>query len=152
MSFGFGIGDFVTLLTLTVSLYRSFKNAPDKFDKIGRLQGLSAEPESTRGQELSTIRGNLVDTVKDLEDLHKKYQKMGQLSWSRFKAGQEDLSAMGDRLTAHVSALNAFMGSLAIASLGRMEPMLQRIHDLIDEQAKGNVAIAESVLDAAEDQ
>ena len=51
-----------------------------------------------------------------------------------------------------ISVLNAFMGSLAAAALGRMEPMLKRIHDILDEQVKRSMTIAESVLGASEDQ
>jgi hypothetical protein len=41
MSFGFSVGDFIILSTLTISLYRSFKNAPGEFSEIsGQLQSL----------------------------------------------------------------------------------------------------------------
>jgi ankyrin repeat protein len=169
MSFGFGIGDFVTLSTLTVSLYRSFKCAPDEFSEISRqLQSLhiaiaelsdQAQQENSllkrnganRSQELFTIRENLLKTLKELEDLHKRYQQMGRISWSRFQLGQESLTAIREKLTMQISALNAFIGSLAIAALGRMEPMIQRIHDLLDERARGSAAAAQSVLSAASD-
>ena len=58
---------------------------------------------------------------------------------------------MRSKLTVQISALNAFMGGLAVASPGRMEPMIRRIHDLLDEQVKMNMAVAESVLSASGD-
>lgn len=98
MSFGFSVGDFVALSTLTISLYRSFKNTPGEFSEISQqLQSLhiviadltdQAQQENsplngngaTRGQELFAIRSNLLETMTELEDLHRRYQKMGRIS------------------------------------------------------------------------
>lgn len=58
---------------------------------------------------------------------------------------------MRGNLTVQISALNTFIGSLAILALGRMEPMLQKIYGLLDERAKGSVVAAQSVLSVASD-
>jgi len=65
---------------------------------------------------------------------------MGRLSWSRFQLGQENLGAMREKLTLHVGALTAFMGSLSFKALGRMEPMLENIWRLLNERARGQDA------------
>ena len=54
MSFGFGLGDFVTLSALTVSLYRSFKNAPGEFHEVSRQL-----------QSLHIVIADLTDQAKD---------------------------------------------------------------------------------------
>lgn len=36
MSFGYGVGDFLSLAALTLKLYKSFKGAPREFDEISR--------------------------------------------------------------------------------------------------------------------
>ena len=166
MSFGFGVGDFVTVSSLTIVLYKAFKNAPIEFVEIShQLQSLhiviaelkeQAEEEQSplnqngarRQRELFEIRDNLLETMKELQDLHKRYERMGRISWSRFQLGQENLAAIRSKLTLRISALNAFMGSLTLGALGRMEPMLQRIHQLLDERARGSIAAAQSVLSA----
>jgi hypothetical protein len=66
--------------------------------------------------------------MKELQDLYKRYERMGRISWSRFQLGQENLAEIRGKLTVQISALNSFMGSLTLGTLGRMEPMLQRIH------------------------
>ena len=58
---------------------------------------------------------------------------MGRLSWSRFQLGQENLGAMREKLTLHVGALTAFMGSLSFKA---MEPMLENIWRLVNESER----------------
>jgi hypothetical protein len=169
MSFGFGVGDFVTVSSLTIALYKAFKNAPVEFVEIShQLQSLhiviaelkeQAEQDQSplnqngarRQRELFEIRDNLLETMKELQDLHKRFERMGRISWSRFQLGQENLAAIRGKLTVQISALNAFMGSLTLGALGRMEPILQRIHQLLDERARGSIAAAQSVLSAMSD-
>ena len=146
MPVGFSIGDFVTLSRLTISLYNEFKTAPKEFKEINRqlesLNILIADLKEQGNQEqsplnqygrdrqheLNELRENLTETMEELKDLHKRYRKMGRISWSRFQLGQENLAALRRKLDLQTSALNAFMGSLTLGALGRMEPMLQRIY------------------------
>ncbi|KAE9362786.1 ankyrin [Stipitochalara longipes BDJ] len=155
MSFGFSVDDFVALSTLTVSLYRSFKNAPGEFSEASRqLQSLhivisdiadQAEYQDSllnrngamRGHELAEIRENLSETMKELEDLHRRYQKMGRVSWSRFQLGQEDLASVRSKLTVQISSLNAFMSSLAVSAL---ESVLSASGDR-DDSVKGWISL-----------
>ncbi|KAF8853653.1 hypothetical protein BDZ45DRAFT_748373 [Acephala macrosclerotiorum] len=169
MSFGFGVGDFVAVSTLALSLYRSFKGAPSEFREISRqlesfyivlvdLNEQSREPTSllnrngaSRRQEMFVLRDNLMATMEELEDLYKRYKRMGRISWARLDFGQRDLSTLTGKLTVHLAALNAFIGNLTISALGRMEPMLARIHQLLDERVKDNLIMAQTVLGAKDD-
>lgn len=164
--FGFGVGDFMAVGTLVLSLYKAFKNAPGEFNEISReLQSFyivvadlmeQAEDENSllnregvsRKQELLALRDNLLGTMQELQDLHERYKRMGRISWSRFSLGQENLGAMRSKLVVEITAVNTFMSSLMLGALGRMEPMLRRIYQLLDERAKADVAIAQSILSA----
>ena len=53
---------------------------------------------------------------------------------------------MRSKLTVQISTANTFVGSLNMATLGRMELMLERIFRLLDERAKGNVDVAQTIL------
>ncbi|KUJ21457.1 uncharacterized protein LY89DRAFT_610019, partial [Mollisia scopiformis] len=167
MSFGFGVGDFITVSTLTLKLYRSFKGAPGEFQELSRqLESLHIvladlndqihNPNSllnldgtTRHAELNTIHDNLVQTMEELEDIHERHQRMGRIAWSRFKLGLRDLATLRAKLTVQITTLNGFMGSLTLGALGRMEPMLQRIYELLEERVTGNRVMAQTILSAA---
>jgi ankyrin repeat protein len=166
MPVGFSIGDFVTLSRLTISLYNAFKSAPKEFKEINRQleslniviadlkeQGIQEQSPLNqygggRQHELNELRENLTETMEELKDLHNRYRKMGRISWSRFQLGQENLAVLRSKLGLQTSALNAFMGSLTLGALGRMEPMLQRIYHLLVERANENMAMAQTILSA----
>jgi len=87
MSFGFGIGDFMALSKLTMSLYKSFRGAPGEFVEVSRqLRSVYILIEELRDQvqeqgslvnrlgavprkELGVICGNLRGVMGELEDL-----------------------------------------------------------------------------------
>ncbi len=109
-------------------LYRSFKGAPGEFTEISnQLQSLNmliadifdrAQDKHsllnrngyTRRQELFAIRDNLVQTMNELADLHRQCRNVS--TWTRLQLGTTDLAVMRGNLTVHISALNAFVGSL----------------------------------------
>ncbi|KAK0111795.1 hypothetical protein ONS96_001063 [Cadophora gregata f. sp. sojae] len=166
MSFGFGVGDFVAISRITITLYRSFKNAFEEFEEVGRqLESLQIVIADLRDQaddeqsllnrngaqrkgEFLVIHDNLMQTMSELGDLHKRAQQMGRRSWTRFRLGQQDLSALRGRLTIHIAALTAFAGSLTMSAVSRLEPMIQRIYDILNERARQGALTASSVLDA----
>ncbi|KAE8440984.1 hypothetical protein EG329_006121 [Mollisiaceae sp. DMI_Dod_QoI] len=169
MSFGFGVGDFIAVSALALKLYNSFKGAPSEFQEISRqleslhivlvdLNDQSTQQTSLlnrngveRKQELFTVRDNLMATMQDLDDIHKRYKNMGRISWARFEFGQRDLAVLRDRLTFQISTLNAFIGSLTIGALGRMEPMLERIYQMLNEKARESPVVAQTILSANSD-
>lgn len=60
--------------------------------------------------------------------------------------GQWDLASMRNKLTVQLSAMNTLVSSINMATLGRREPMLERIFLFLDEQTKGSLEKAETVL------
>jgi hypothetical protein len=62
-----------------------------------------------------------------------------------------NFSSNKGKLTVQISTLDAFMRSLSLGALIRMEPMLLRIHQLLEERARGSVVAAQPVLSARPD-
>jgi ankyrin repeat protein len=170
MSFGFSIGDFVALSSLALKLYRDFKGAPGEFAQISRdlqsshiliadLVDQASNQTSplnryaaNRRAELIQLRDNIDETLKKLSDLHGRYSKMGRVSWLRFGLGQNALVPLRSELILHISAINSFVGSLNMGAFGRLEPMMERICVLLNERAKGNLNMAQTVLSASKDE
>jgi hypothetical protein len=87
MSFGFGVGDFLTVSKLAFDLWRSMKGAPGDFNEISRelgsfyiiLHGLQDQIQDKasllnrrgedRKQELETLISNLDGTLQELQAL-----------------------------------------------------------------------------------
>ncbi|KAF8867412.1 hypothetical protein BDZ45DRAFT_13223 [Acephala macrosclerotiorum] len=167
MSFGYSVGDFIAALDLTIKLYNAFKSAPNEFAEISReLESFSVVLSSLRDQagdpgsvlnrnvtakrsELMVLCDNLVTTMQELQELYQRYEKMGRskVSWlRRVRLGMEDLHSLRSKLTFHMSAISAFVANLNTATLARMEPMLERIWNILDEQMKCGAAKAQTIL------
>jgi ankyrin repeat protein len=171
MSFGFGVGDFITVSGLALKLYNNFKDAPGELSEVGRqLQSFhiavanladQAKDESSplnqiataQRLELNALCENVRTTMTELEDLHQKHQGMKRISMSRFKLGVKNLAPIRGKLTTQILAVNTFVGGLNLAAgsqnlatLGRMEPMLEKVYHLVNKQARGSGA--RSVLSA----
>lgn len=105
MSFGFSVGDFLAAGQLALKIYQSIRDAPDKFTEISRtlssihtvLADLTAQAGSStsllnrngseKKQELLLIIENLTHTMEELEDLYKRFIRMGRNAWRRFQLG-----------------------------------------------------------------
>lgn len=158
---------------LVYKLAKSFKGAPGEFSEISRelqsfhfvvtdLQEQYKDPTSSlnrfstsKKSELVEMTENLVATMKELEDLYKRYKRMGRLHWLRFKLGLENLSAMRSKLTVQISTVNTFINGLNMATnsrmelkFERMEPILQEIFQLLHEQTQESLELAETVVSA----
>ncbi|TVY62924.1 High osmolarity signaling protein SHO1 [Lachnellula suecica] len=160
MSFGFGVGDFLAVGRLVLDLYNACKDAPGEFQEIGRelssihtvLSGLAtqaSDPSSLllsqgkeRLPEWTSIQENLEFTLGELQDLVKRYYKMGRNAWLRIQFVGENLKGLRARLAFHLGVVNTFVGSLSLSALGRMEPALGRIEmmlrERVREERKGN--------------
>jgi hypothetical protein len=160
MSFGVGVGDFLAVGRLVLDLYNACKDAPGEFQEICRelssihtvLSGLATQAQDPssllikqgreRIPEWTKIQENLEFTLGELEDMVKRYYKMGKNAWMRMQFGRENLLGLKGRLGFHLNVINAFVGSLSLSALGRMEPALGRIEvllrDSVKEERKGN--------------
>ncbi|CZR61232.1 uncharacterized protein PAC_11128 [Phialocephala subalpina] len=167
MSFGYSVGDFIAALDLAVKLYSTFKNAPNEFAEISRelesfsvvlrsLKDQAGDPESVlnrnataKRSELMALCDNLVATMQELQKLYRRYEKTdrSKAKWlRRIRLGMEDLNSLRSKLTIHMSAMSAFVASLNTATLARMEPMLEKIWRILDEQMKRGAVTAQTIL------
>jgi hypothetical protein len=155
MSFGFSIGDFVTVGNLAWSVFRSCKAAPGEFQELSKevsslhtalkeLEDEASDPQSLlnrrgarRKDELFMIRDNIETALQQLDDIVKRYQSLGRRekkTWDRVRFAAEDLDAIRGKLVFHTSAISLFLQSLSVGSLGRIEGVLE---DLVREVRAG---------------
>ena len=143
MSFGFGVGDFLTVGKLVWDVYSAYADAPEQFRnfsqeilslhivlrKVEVQLGLSgsdgtaspgdaASPPSllTEDQnDLKTLYDGLQAIAKELDDLLKKYKSLESTGHpiDRLKWGQEDLVGLRERLRSNINLLTTFNASLA---------------------------------------
>src|SRR5947209_459240 len=125
MSFGYSIGDFVTIGNLAWNVYKSCKRAPESFGNISQevlsLHAVLKETEETvfvqplsptRQANLITVGDGCYRVLEDLQNLVKKYEKLGTRSkrtWDRLKWGTEDIVELRSRLTSNTVLLTAFI-------------------------------------------
>jgi hypothetical protein len=154
MSFGFSVSDFIAVGQIVLRLYNACQNAPREFQELsGELSSIhivlfglaeqARDPTSLllrrgadRGFEWTQIRNNLQSTLAELQDLVSRYQATGRSAWHRMRLGLRNLSELRLKLDFHLSAINTFVGSLALSALGRMEPVLGRIESLLRESVR----------------
>ncbi|KAM0797111.1 hypothetical protein BDR22DRAFT_892644 [Usnea florida] len=155
MSFGFGIGDFVAVGNLAWTVYRSCKGLTEEFQEvclealtvhtlIKELQDEAIDPQSLlnvrgapRKQELMTLINNLEESLKELDEIVRKYQGLTRRDrsiWNQLRLASEDLEASRSKLTFHVTAINAFISSLSGRTLVQIEAVLL---ELVSEVRKG---------------
>ncbi len=154
MSFGVGVGDFLAVGRLVLDLYNACKDAPGEFQEICHelssihtvLSGLATQAQDPtsllikqgkeRIPEWTKIQENLEFTLGELQDLVKRYYKMGRNAWLRIQFVSENLTQLRGRLNFHLNVINAFVGSLSLSTLGRMEPALGRIEVMLRESVQ----------------
>ena len=145
MSFGFSVGDFVSLGKLAWNLYKECKAASAQFQEIQNevislrtaIQELQDEAENNdsilnragigRKKELDVIMRNCAEVLRELQQLLTRYKSLGtkqKRTWDRIKFGSEDVQEIRDKLMFHTSALTLFLTSLGTGSLGRIEKKL----------------------------
>ena len=125
MSFGFSIGDFLTVGNLAWKVYKSCKEAPDSFGTISQevlaLHALLKEVEEAYSQQaltrdqrerLAAIRDNCQIVLEDFQRLVEKYESLGSQSkrtWDRMGWGFEQVAQLRARLTSSITILTAFI-------------------------------------------
>ena len=125
MSFGYSVGDFITVVALAWNVYKSCKEAPESYGRIS-LEVLSlhavlkeaeetvfAQPLSpTKQEHLKAVGDGCYSVLKDLENLCKTYQNLGtqgKRTWERMKWGTEDIPELRTRLISNTVLLTAWI-------------------------------------------
>ena len=124
MSFGFGLGDFISLSALAWNCYKSCRDSSEQFQRIsGEVGNLKAvldetieavqdnQPLSrTREERLMRVMEECQQVLIDLEKLLNSYESMNtqtQRTWDRFRFGMEDVAGVRSRLISHTTTLGA---------------------------------------------
>ncbi|KAL2042734.1 hypothetical protein N7G274_004493 [Stereocaulon virgatum] len=154
MAFGFRVGDFLAVGNLAWIVYRSCKGMTQEFQEVSR-QALTAhtlikelDDEVNNAQSLLNTRGaskqgelvllvqNLEKVLKELKNIVEKYQGLARRErriWNQLRLASEDLDKIRDKLTFHITAINAFMESLSRGTLAQMERVLVELMSEIRE-------------------
>jgi hypothetical protein len=124
MSFGFSLGDVISLSALAWNCYKSCRDSSEQFQRIsGEVGNLKAvldetieavqenQPLSpTREERLMRVMEECQRVLIDLEKLLNSYESMNtqtQRTWDRFRFGMEDVAGVRSRLISHTTTLGA---------------------------------------------
>lgn len=128
MSFGFSVGDFLTLSTLAWDVYSSCKDSSREFkDLAGQVNSLyfilqsTAEhllnhpPETKEAAELAGITTRCHDSLTEINCLLRRHSSLGTQKprrWDMLKWAFGDALRAKDRLVFHATVLAALNSSL----------------------------------------
>jgi len=136
MSFGFSVGDFLSVGSLALRLYFTYKDGPSDFRELCRelltlhttleqLQLDIDDPTSIIARCHSTQQQNLVGVVRrcqealvELEVLKTKYTKLDgegktkKLSWTRMKYVKEDVGEIRHKLSTHLNSIAMYLAGV----------------------------------------
>lgn len=124
MSFGFSVGDFVTVGGLCWKLYKKCKDSPGNYkqltSEVGALHNVIQETEELLSQQSLTVQQKeklrvatvgCGEVLQDLDELLAEYKSMGtksQRTFDRLGFGTQDIDAIRTRLVSNVTLLDAF--------------------------------------------
>ncbi|KNG84604.1 hypothetical protein ANOM_006429 [Aspergillus nomiae NRRL 13137] len=149
MSFGFSIGDFLTVIELANKIRKEFAGAPSQFkainDEVRSLSFVLQDVEvDLSGKELSDSQKAELQAIADscrcvLDEIYEEINIYRVLEsdhttglrkvvrvWKRLKWEPEDIQDLRTRISSNISLLNAFNGRI---TRGNVAGLLQRQDD-----------------------
>ncbi|KAI1451655.1 hypothetical protein F4805DRAFT_82906 [Annulohypoxylon moriforme] len=131
MSFGFGIGDFITVIELADKVRKQFVNAPSEFEGISaEVRSLTiilrdvdvalsdSEPNDEQKKNLQNIASGCQSVLNDLEKALGKYSELGskerginktaKRAWKKLTWEPDDIRDLRGRITSNIALLNSF--------------------------------------------
>ena len=132
MSFGFGVGDILTISGLAAQVYSAYKDAPDDYKHISmEVKSLQAIVDEARKYFDNTILSNskrqegkealqgCQSVLEDLNSLIEKYKSLDSANrmqiFKRVKLGTEDIMTLRARLTSNTISLSNFIRRFVIS-------------------------------------
>ncbi|KAJ5347715.1 uncharacterized protein N7506_000968 [Penicillium brevicompactum] len=130
MSFGFSIGDFITVIEKTNQLRKDFIGAPPQFKAISDelrnleivIRDLEVDQHNThlnakQKQELQDIASSCRTLFNEIDTLLSRYCEIDaarpiKRTWKRLRWEPEDVHDLRNRLSSNISILNAFNGRI----------------------------------------
>ncbi|KAJ5493556.1 hypothetical protein N7463_009643 [Penicillium fimorum] len=136
MSFGFSIGDFVTILTLANKPRRDFVGAPSQFNTIAReiralaiilqdgdLQLLGQDINEHQQKQLGETSHSYEVLLNELQDTMEKYKaveycgtsihKKAKSIWRRISWELEEIGELRGRIVSNMTLLQSFLGAIS---------------------------------------
>ena len=124
MSFGFSLGDVISLSALAWNCYKCCRDSSEQFQRIsgevGNLKAVLDETieaiqdnrplSPTREERLKRVMEECQQVLMDLERLLNSYESMNtqtQRTWDRFRFGMEHVAGVRSRLISHTTTLGA---------------------------------------------
>ena len=165
MSFGYGVGDIITVSSLAWKVVQNTRQALGQYDELTRevtslhivlrrLQAETPNPESwlyriqdSERQDLDSIVNGCSHVLQDLDTILEKYSTLSEEKRSvtklwqrvRFGAGEmQDLSQIKMQITSHSSSLALFLHLISLGSSGRVERQMAK-----------QIEMQQKILDAA---
>jgi hypothetical protein len=152
-SFGFSVGDFITLGVLALELRRAYASAPIEYRSLaGDLEifnGLVSQLENDVGIESSSLRQcspqqkqqlvailqaarEVLESLRSIRDRFQRFQTRPSV-WDRLWFPSAEVRLLQARLHVQIFALKLFLGSLTTDILGR-------IMNVIEERGRSDQA------------
>jgi hypothetical protein len=159
MSFGFSLGDFVSLTQLALRTVQNARQACGAHDELyrevnslhtvlQRLQHEAEKPESllnrqddNRQEELQALVRGCRKVLKILVQILEKYNGLSEEKksvtklWQKVKFGNNemvDLSAIRIELSTHTNAITLFLNLLSLNSQGKVETQIGQLQQSIN--------------------
>jgi len=167
MSFGFSIGDIITLTRLTTRTYNGWKNACGEYASITcdlavlqallmRIKTEAEAPNSLFTRNADDLRGwetlykSCRSLVVELEEVLNKYKSLGtsrHRNWDRIRMSNRNLDSLSRQLVKRTASLSALVSVIGISSQGRVEnevfpELLQRMDHIAAQIRNGNASIS----------
>ncbi|KAJ9217078.1 hypothetical protein DTO166G4_1133 [Paecilomyces variotii] len=135
MSFGFSIGDFVTVIELANQLRKDFVSAPVQFKALSNeLRSLSitvqdvevdlsnTDLSNQQRLELQNLAESCRDVLVEIEKMISRYYQLDTSHgikgvWKRLKWEPDDVRDLRNRICSNISLLNAFNGRITQANV-----------------------------------
>ncbi|KAL2014315.1 hypothetical protein VTN00DRAFT_1840 [Thermoascus crustaceus] len=140
MSFGFSVGDFITVIELANKIRKEFVEAPAQLKAISdEVRNLSfvvqdveidlsskelSSQQKTELQEIAQSCRNVlteiertVDSYRELKTNHDMRRNTVKRVWKRLKWEPDDIHNLRNRISSNISLLNAFNGRITRSSV-----------------------------------
>lgn len=134
MSFGFSVGDILTVSQLAVKVYTAYKDAPDDYkhiaEEVDSLQSMftravqhsqSTTLSDDDRQEGQKVLKGCQSVLGDLNSLIEKYKSLASANknqaFMKVKLGTEDIATLRARLGTNATLLSSFIGRFDISTI-----------------------------------
>ena len=134
MSFGYGVGDILTISGLAIKVYSAYKDAPDDYKHIsGEVKSLQTivnraiqylkdtTLSDSKRQEGHEALQSCQSVLEELDSLIEKYKSLASTNkmqvFKRVKLGTEDIMTLRTRLTSNTVFLSNFIRRFVLPSV-----------------------------------